>query len=129
MTVPGIGAVNALAYKTAIDDPTRFQHSADVGPHFGLTPRRYESGETDYVGKISKCGDALVRSLLFEAAMTLLHRVKAASSLKRWARALARKAGPRKAAVALARRLAVIMHRMWLDGTDFNPDLVRVAAG
>ncbi len=128
MTIPGIGAVNALAYKTGVDDPTRFRHSADVGPHFGLTPRRYESGETEYVGSISKCGDAMVRSLLFEAAMALLHRVKAASSLKRWARALAKKAGTRKAAVALARRLAVIMHRMWLDGTDFNPDLIRVAA-
>ncbi len=128
MTVPGIGAVNALAYKTGIDDPTRFRRSADVGPHFGLTPRRYESGETEYVGSISKCGDAMVRSLLVEAAMVLLHRVKAASALKRWARALAKKAGTRKAAVALARRLAVIMHRMWLDGTDFNPNLVRVAA-
>lgn len=128
MTIPGIGAVNALAYKTGIDDPTRFRHSADVGPHLGLTPRRYESGETEYVGSISKCGDAMVRSLLFEAAMALLHRVKTASSLKRWARALAKKVGTRKAAVALARRLAVIMHRMWLDGTDFNPQLVRVAA-
>lgn len=128
MTVPGIGAVNALAYKTGIDDPTRFRHSADVGPHFGLTPRRYESGETEHVGAITKCGDAMVRSLLFEAAMTLLYRVKAASCLKRWARRLARKVGGRKAAVALARRLAVIMHRMWLDGTDFNPDLIRVAA-
>ena len=128
MTIPGIGAVNALAYKTGIDDPTRFRHSAAVGPHLGLTPRRYESGETEYVGSISKCGDAMVRSLLFEAAMALLHRVKTASSLKRWARALAKKVGTRKAAVALARRLAVIMHRMWLDGTDFNPQLVRVAA-
>lgn len=128
MTVPGIGAVNALAYKTGIDDPTRFRHSADVGPHFGLTPRRYESGETEHVGAITKCGDAMVRSLLFEAALTLLYRVKATSSLKRWVRRLARKVGGRKAAVALARRLAVIMHRMWLDGTDFNPDLIRVAA-
>ena len=128
MTVPGIGAVNALAYKTGIDDPTRFRHSADVGPHFGLTPRRYESGETEHVGAITKCGDAMVRSLLFEAAMTLLYRVKAASCLKRWARRLARKVGGRKAAVALARRLAVIMHRMWLDGTDFNPNRIRAAA-
>ncbi len=129
MTIPSIGAVNALAYKTGIDDPTRFRHSADVGPHFGLTPRRYQSGETEIVGSISKCGDAMVRGLLFEAAMTLLHRVKAASALKRWARALAKKIGTRKAAVALARRLAVIMHRMWLDGTDFNPNLIRAAAG
>ena len=128
MTVPGIGAVTALAFKTGVDDPTRFRHSADVGPHFGLTPRRYESGETERVGPISKCGDAMVRSLLFEAALALLHRVKAASALKRWARALAKRAGGRKAAVALARRLAIVMHRMWLDGTDFNPDLVRARA-
>lgn len=128
MTIPGIGAVNALAYKTGVDDPARFRHSTDLGPHFGLTPRRYESGQTEVVGSISKCGDAMVRSLLFEAAMTLLHRVKAASALKRWARSLAKRIGTRKAAVALARRLAVIMHRMWLDGTDFNPDLVRAAA-
>ncbi len=128
MTIPGIGAVNALAFKTGVDDPTRFRHSADVGPHFGLTPRRYQSGETECVGSISKCGDAMVRSLLFEAAMALLHRVKAASALKRWARALAKKVGTRKAAVALARRLAVIMHRMWLDGTDFNPTLACVSA-
>lgn len=128
LTIPGIGAITALAYKTGIDDPTRFRHSADVGPHLGLTPRRYASGETEYVGKISKCGDAMVRSLLFEAALALLHRVKATSALKRWARRLAKKVGTRKAAVALARRLAVIMHRMWCDGTPFNPDLIRVAA-
>ncbi len=128
MTAPGIGAVNALAYKTAIDDPTRFRHSADVGPHFGLTPRLYQSGETEYSGRISKCGDAMVRSLLFEAATALLHRVKAASPLKLWARRLAKKIGVRKATVALARRLAVIMHRMWVDGTDFNPELGRAAA-
>lgn len=128
MTVPGIGAVNALAFKTAVDDPARFRHSADVGPHFGLTPRRYESGETQRIGPISKCGDAMVRSLLFEAAMILLHRVKASSSLKRWARALAKKAGVRKAAIALARRLAIVMHRMWIDGTDFMPEPVRAAA-
>jgi len=128
MTAPGIGAVNALAYKTAIDDPTRFRHSADVGPHFGLTPRLYQSGETEYSGRISKCGDAMVRSLLFEAATALLHRVKAASPLKLWARRLAKKIGVRKATVALARRLAVIMHRMWVDGTDFDPELGRAAA-
>jgi len=82
MTAPGIGAVTALGYKTAVDDPHRFRHSADVGPHFGLTPRRYQSGETDYSGRISKCGDAMVRALLFEAAMAVLYRVKAASRLK-----------------------------------------------
>ncbi len=128
MTVPGIGAVNALAFKTGVDDPGRFRHSADLGPHFGLTPRRYQSGESERIGPISKCGDAMVRSLLFEAALILLYRVKKTSALQRWARALAKRIGARKAAVALARRLAVVLHRMWVDGTDFNPDPVRVAA-
>src|SRR3546814_15627873 len=76
MSVPGVGAVTALAFKTAVDDPHRFVHSADVGPHFGLTPRRYQSGEVDRSGRIRKCGDARVRSLPFEAAMALLHRVR-----------------------------------------------------
>jgi transposase len=127
MTAPGVGAVTALSYKAAVDDPHRFRHSADVGPHFGLTPRRYQSGETDYTGRISKCGDAAVRSLLFEAAMATLYRVKAASRLKTWGRALARRAGARKAATALARALAVVLHRMWLDGTPFNPNPVHAA--
>jgi len=121
MTVPGVGAVTALAFKTGVDDPHRFAHSADVGPHFGLTPRRYQSGEVDRSGRISKCGDALVRSLLFEAGMVLLHRVRAASSLKRWARTLAKRVGTRKAATALARKLAVVLHRLWVDGTTFDP--------
>jgi len=128
MTAPGIGAVTALGYKTAVDDPHRFRHSADVGPHFGLTPRRYQSGETDYSGRISKCGDAMVRALLFEAAMAVLYRVKAASRLKTWGRALMRRIGARKAATALARRLAVVLHRMWLDGKPFNPKPVHAAA-
>src|SRR3546814_21153134 len=96
MSVPGVGAVTALAFKTAVDDPHRFVHSADVGPHFGLTPRRYQSGEVDRSGRISKCGDALVRSLRFEDAIALLNRVRAPSSLKRWARALARRGGTRQ---------------------------------
>jgi transposase len=121
MTVPGVGAVTALAFKTGVDDPHRFAHSADVGPHFGLTPRRYQSGQTDRSGRISKCGDTLVRSLLFEAAMALIYRVRAASDLKHWARALAKRVGARKAATALARRLAVVLHRLWLDGSTFQP--------
>jgi transposase len=128
MTAPGIGAVTALGYKTAVDDPHRFRHSADVGPHFGLTPRRYQSGETDYSGRISKCGDAMVRALLFEAAMAILYRVKAASRLKTWGRALSRRIGAKKAATALARQLAVVLHRMWVDGTPFNPNPGHAAA-
>lgn len=127
MTAPGIGAVTALGYKTAVDDPYRFRRSADVGPHFGLTPRRYQSGETDYSGRISKAGDAMVRALLFEAAMAILYRVKAASRLKTWARALGRRIGAKKAATALARQLAVVLHRMWIDGTPFNPNPVDAA--
>ncbi len=128
MTVPGVGAVTALAFKTGVDDPARFTHSADVGPHFGLTPRRYQSGETERSGRISKAGDALVRSLLFEAAMALLYRVRAASHLKSWARKLAKRAGGRKAATALARKLAIILHRLWVDGTTFQPHHPRAAA-
>ena len=128
MTAPGVGAVTALGYKTGVDDPARFVHSVDVGPHFGLTPRRYQSGAIDRTGHISKCGDAMVRSLLFEAAMALLYRVRAASALKQWARRLAKRVGARKAATALARKLAVILHRMWVDGTTFNPHTRSVAA-
>lgn len=128
MTVPGVGAVTALGFKTGIDDPARFAHSADVGPHFGLTPRRYQSGAIERTGRISKCGDAMVRSLLFEAAMALLYRVRATSTLKQWARRLAKRVGARKAATALARKLAVILHRLWVDGTTFDPLHRSVAA-
>jgi len=128
MTAPGIGAVTALGYKTAIDDPHRFRHSADLGPHLGLTPRRYQSGETDYSGRISKCGDAMVRSLLFEAAMAVLYRVKAASRLRTWGRTLSRRIGAKKAATAVARELAVVLHRMWVDGKPFNPNPLHDAA-
>jgi len=123
------GLPEELAHQVlmVVDDPGRFAHSADVGPHPGLTPRRYQSGEIDRSGRISKCGDAMVRSLLFEAAMALLHRVKAASGLKRWARALAKRGGGRKAATALARKLAVILHRLWVDGSTFDPHYRRAA--
>lgn len=120
MTVPGVGALVALTYVSAIDDPGRFARSRDVGAHFGLTPRRYQSGETDVSGRISKVGDRAVRSMLYEAAHVMLSRAVAGSSLKRWAQRLAKRAGPRKAKVALARRLAVVMHRMLVDGTAFD---------
>src|SRR5262249_13880087 len=101
--------------------------SRGVGAHFGLTPRKYQSGETDITGRISKCGDAGVRALLFEAAhIVLIKPVKKAGALKRWAMALAKRAGPRKAKVALARRLAVILHRIWMTGVPF--DATRAAA-
>ena len=121
MSAPGIGTIVGMAYVAAIDDPTRFKSSKDVGAHFGLTPRKYQSGETDVTGRISKCGDAGVRALLFEAAHVVLTKpVKKAGALKRWAMALAKRAGQRKAKVALARRLAVILHRMWVSRTLFD---------
>lgn len=120
MTAPGIGPVTALSFKVGVDDPGRFKHSQMVGAHFGMTPRKYQSGELDRNGRISKCGDEMVRTALYEAAGTLLTRVKQPSSLRDWGLRLARKRGLGKAKIAVARRLAVILHRMWVDGTDFN---------
>jgi len=119
MTVPGIGAINALAFCAAIDDPSRFRRSRSVGAYFGLTPRRHASGEVDWSGRISKCGDAMVRTYLFEAAGVLMTRVPHWCRLKAWGLRLAKRIGFKKARVAVARKLAVILHRMWCDGTDF----------
>jgi len=119
MTVPGIGAINALAFCAAVGEPGRFQRSRSVGAYFGLTPRRYASGEVDWTGRISKCGDGLVRTYLFEAAGVLMTRVAHWSKLKAWAHRLWKRIGFKKAKIALARKLAVILHRMWHDGTDF----------
>jgi transposase len=120
MTVPGVGPMTALAFTTAIDDPSRFADSASVGAYLGLTPRRYQSGDVDWSGRISKHGDALARHMLYEAANSLLSRTKAWSAPKAWAARLARAKGGKKARVALARKLAVILHRIWLDGTEFR---------
>lgn len=120
MTLPGIGPITALAFQSAIDDPTRFKRSRSVGAYFGLTPRRYASGEMDWSGRISKCGDGLVRTYLFEAAGVLLTRVSRWCALKAWGLRLAKRIGFKKAKVAVARKLAVILHRMWRDGTDFQ---------
>ncbi|CAO3424516.1 IS110 family RNA-guided transposase [Azospirillum argentinense] len=120
MTVPGVGAVVALTFTSAIDDPTRFSSSKAVGPHFGLTPKKYQSGETDITGAISKTGDALARGALYEAAQVMLTRTKSFSTLKRWALEVAKRRGLMRAKVALARKLAVVLHRMWVDGTDFR---------
>lgn len=119
MKVPGIGPITAVAYLTAIDDPTRFRRSKDVGPYLGLTPRRYQSGEVDHAGHISKCGDRLTRSLLFEAAGVLLSRTRTPSAPKDWGHALAQRSGYAKARVAVARKLAIILHRLWVDDTEF----------
>jgi transposase len=121
MTVPGVGNLVALTFTSAIDDSGRFRSSRQVGAYFGLTPSRYQSGETDVTGRISKIGDHGVRTALYEAANVMLTRPLKGSSLKDWALAVARRAGPRKAKVALARKLAVILHRMLVDGTTFVP--------
>ena len=120
MTVPGVGPVTALCFKATIDDPTRFRRSRSVGAYVGLTSRRHASGEVDWSGRISKCGDAMLRMYLFEAAGVLLTRVPKWSALKAWGTRLTKRNGLRKAKVAVVRKLAVILHRMWIDGTEFN---------
>lgn len=120
MTIPGVGAVTALAFKTGVDVPHRFRRSKTVGAHFGLTPRSFSSGEVDVKGHISKCGDAMVRSALYEAAHVLLTRCARWSALRAWGMRIAKTTGLKRARVAVARKLAVIMHRMWIDGTDFQ---------
>jgi len=128
MTVPGIGPITALAFQSAIDEPTRFRRSRSVGAYFGLTPRRHASGEVDWSGRISKCGDRMVRSYLFEAAGVLLTRVPHWCRLKAWGLSLVKRIGFKKAKIAVARKLAVILHRMWRDGTDFIWSSKEVAA-
>jgi transposase len=120
MTVPGVGALVAVTFKTAVDDPGRFRTAKAVGAHFGLTPKRYQSGETDVTGGISKVGDAMVRTALYEAANVMLTRSTRVSALKRWALEVARRRGMRRAKVALARKLAGVLHRMWANATDFR---------
>lgn len=120
MTVPGIGPISALAYRSAIDEPSRFRRSRSVGAYLGLTSRRHASGEIDWSGRISKCGDRMVRTYLFEAAGVLLTRVPRWCALKAWGLRLVKRIGFKKAKVAVARKLAVILHHMWRDGTDFQ---------
>ncbi len=122
MTTPGVGAIVAVTYVSAIDQTSRLKSSKSAGALFGLTPKRYQSGEIDISGRISKTGDQQVRTALYEAAHVILTRPVRASHLKSWAMRVARRAGMRKAKVALARRLAVILHRMLADGTPFNPE-------
>ena len=120
MSVPGVGVIVALAYMAVIDDPSRFKQSTSVGAYLGLTPRRYQSGEVDKAGHISKCGDGLLRSYLFEAANVLLVRHPKPSKLRTWGLGLAARIGMRRAKVAVARKLGVIMHRVWKDDRDFD---------
>jgi transposase len=122
MSTPAVGPIVALTYTAAVDDPSRFKSSKQAGAHFGLTPRRYQSGETDRSGRISKIGDASVREALYQAAHVMLTKpVKGCTQLKSWAMRIARRAGMGKAKIALARKLAVILHRMLANATPFNP--------
>jgi transposase len=120
MTVPGVGPVVALTYRATVDVPARFRNSKAVGAVFGLTPSKYQSGEVDRTGAISRCGDDMMRTMLYEAAHIMLVRSTKWSWLKAWAMQIARRRGMKKAIVALARRLAVIMHRIWVEGTAFR---------
>lgn len=120
MTIPGVGPVTALTFKAGVDDPARFKSSRNVAAHFGLTPKRYQSGEVDNPGHISRAGDADVRSALYIAAHSLLTRNAQWSSLKAWGIRLTKTRGHRRAVIAVARKLAVILHRMWVDGSDFR---------
>jgi transposase len=119
MTMPGVGPVVALTLKFAIDDPGRFRSSKDVGPWAGLTPGRYQSGEVDVVGAITRAGDAGLRTALYQAATVMMHRGKP-SWLKAWGIQVARRRGTKRAMIAMARRIGVVLHRMWKDGTEFR---------
>ena len=120
MTVPGVGPVTALTFRATVDVPARFARSRSVGAHFGLTPRKWQSGEIDRMGRISKCGDVIMRTALYDAAHSVLTRTTRWSWLKAWAMQVAKRRGQERAKVALARRLGVIMHRMWVDGSEFR---------
>ena len=120
MSVPGVGVVTALTYRHTIDDPSRFTSASKVGAYLGLTPRRRQSGETDVTGKISRWGDRLLRTYLFEAASVLIHRTKKWSTLKAWGVRLIKRIGMKKAKVAIARKIAIILHCVWVGGTVFE---------
>ena len=120
MTVPGVGVITALTFRHTIDDPSRFHSANDVGAYLGLTPRRKQSGETDVNGRVSRWGDRLLRAYLYEAASVLMHRTQKWSALKAWGMHLSKRIGMKKAKVAVARKIAVILHCIWVDGTSFE---------
>jgi transposase len=125
---PSAGRASVASHAAAEIGPARFARSRSVGAYVGLTSRRHASGEVDWTGRISKCGDAMLRSYLFEAAGVLLTRVPKWSAVKAWGVRLAKRNGLRKAKVAVARKLAVILHRMWIEGTEFNWSKMEIAA-
>jgi transposase len=120
MTVPSVGPLVAITYKSAMDDPNRIAKSKAAGALFGLTPKKYQSGEKDVTGGITRAGDEMVRTALYEAANVLLSRITRFSKLKRWGMDVAKRRGSKRAKVALARKIAVILHRMWVDGTTYR---------
>ena len=120
MTVPGVGPVTALTFRATVDVPARFARSRAVEAHFGLTPRKWQSGEIDRMGRISRCGDEMMRTALYEAASALLTRTRRWSWLKAWAMQVLKRRGKKRAKVALARRLGVVLHGMWVDGSEFR---------
>lgn len=120
MTIPGVGPLTALLYIATIDDPNRFQRSRHVPVHLGLTPRKYASGEIDYNGRITKCGDSLLRSHLYEAASVILRRSTKKNGLKSWGSNIAKRSSTKNARVAVSRKLAIVMHQMWLTGKEFD---------
>lgn len=120
MSAPGVGPIAALTYKSSIEDPGRFSRGEDAAAFAGLVPRRNQSGERDYKGRISKAGDALLRSALYEAANNLLSRVKRPCALQAWGKKLAETKGPKRARVAVARKLAILLHKLWLSETEFR---------
>lgn len=126
MTVPGIGAMTALAFKAAIDDPKRFTSSTKVGPYLGLTPRQHQSGDSEWIGGIGKANDPLLRAYLYEAAGVLMTRVRRNCRLKEWAVRLAKRVGWKRASIAVARKLAIILHAIWRNRTEFDWQAVEV---
>ena len=127
MTTPGVGPIISLTFFAAIDDPARFEQSKTVGAHYGMTPKKYQSGETEYTGRLSKAGDKSVRTALYQAAHIILTKPVKGSKLKSWGLKLSKRVGMKKAKVAVARRLAVTMHRMLVDGTPFDHQLPKQA--
>jgi len=119
MSVPGVGPLTALLFKATIDNPYRFKKSANIGVHLGLTPRKYASGEIDYNGGITKCGDTMMRTHLYEAAQVLMRRTSKNTALKSWGMDVAKRTSKKCATVAVARKIAVILHRLWVDDTEF----------
>jgi transposase len=120
MTIPGVGPVTSLAFRATIDESGRFAASKALGAHLGLMPRVYQSGEIDRSGHISKCGDRMLRHLLYEAASVLMTRTRKWSQLRAWGVSVAKRRGMKRATVAVARKLAVIMHRIWITGGEFE---------